>query len=39
MAAPPLVYSFIGAVFTAILYGKYWYFPGLDDKLEVNTLS
>ena len=28
----PLVFDFIGSVFTAILYGKYWYCLGLDDK-------
>ena len=26
MAAPPLVFEFIGVVFTAILYGKYYYY-------------
>jgi hypothetical protein len=33
MAAPPLVFEFIGVVFTAVLYGKYCLITfDLDDK-------
>ena len=32
MAPPPLVFDYIGAVFTAILYGKHRYCLGSDNK-------
>ena len=36
MAAPPLVFEFIGVVFTAILYGKYCLIT-LGPERQVNS--